>query len=451
MPRRYTSNRLNQITATAGSGAIRFEGSLNEAGTVAVGGQAAVVAGDNTFSVDIPLNSGTPVVAVTATDTNSNVTTQNYAVPVSGVGSRSFTYDLNGNTLSDGVRTCTWDAADRIKTITQSGNTSEFVYDGLGRRVAEKVNSTLVKRWVWEGLSIAEERDAGNTVTKRFYGLGFQSGSDEFYYTKDHLGSIREVVDGTGAVRARYDYTLYGAATKLSGDIDADFLYTGHYRHAASGLYLAPYRAYDAELGRWLSRDPIEERDGANLYRYVANNPTNLVDPSGLFAPAPVLIAVPPAIVAPAWVGAAITVGIVGYAGYGYYQLGNAIGDLFAPGPEDFHGPRVQGAMPPPRPPGPPRGGTAASCPNPPNGENEYTASGREAHKWWQPPAGYRTDFQFSNGLKPDAINFQTRNILELKPNNPQAIQQGMRQIQQYIKAAQAQFGGTWTGQVVPR
>ncbi len=60
----------------------------------------------------------------------------------------------------------------------------------------------------------------------------------------------------------------------------ADFGYTGHFFHEKSGLHLAYYRAYDAELGRWLSRDPIYHNSGA-VYRYVANAPVNDWDPSG--------------------------------------------------------------------------------------------------------------------------------------------------------------------------
>ena len=48
--------------------------------------------------------------------------------------------------------------------------------------------------------------------------------------------------------------------------------------HATSGLHLAPFRAYDARLGRWLSRDPIGEEGGINLYGYVGDNPINSVD-----------------------------------------------------------------------------------------------------------------------------------------------------------------------------
>jgi RHS repeat-associated protein len=61
-----------------------------------------------------------------------------------------------------------------------------------------------------------------------------------------------------------------------------DFGYTGHYVYQASGSALAPYRAYDAEIGRWLSRDPIEEAGGINLYAYVGGNPVNWIDPLGL-------------------------------------------------------------------------------------------------------------------------------------------------------------------------
>jgi RHS repeat-associated protein len=96
------------------------------------------------------------------------------------------------------------------------------------------------------------------------------------------LNSVREVTDSTGAVRARYDYDPYGRTTKVSGDIDSDFGYTGSYYHADTGLYLTTGRLYNPELGIWISRDPIHEKDGLNLYAYVGQNPINYRDPTGL-------------------------------------------------------------------------------------------------------------------------------------------------------------------------
>ena len=49
-----------------------------------------------------------------------------------------------------------------------------------------------------------------------------------------------------------------------------------------SELVLTHYRAYDPQLGRWLSADPLGEAGGLNLYGYVGNDPTNYWDPLGL-------------------------------------------------------------------------------------------------------------------------------------------------------------------------
>jgi RHS repeat-associated protein len=53
--------------------------------------------------------------------------------------------------------------------------------------------------------------------------------------------------------------------------------------HAQSGLYLTMYRVYDPQTGRWLSKDPIEEEGGFNLYAYVEGDPLNYIDPLGLW------------------------------------------------------------------------------------------------------------------------------------------------------------------------
>jgi len=146
----------------------------------------------------------------------------------------------------------------------------------------ETFGGSVIKQWVWCGDQPCEERDANGNVTKRFYVQGEQIGGVPYYFTRDHLGSVREMVDANGTIRARYDYDPFGRMTKISGDLSADFGFAGNLYHQATNLNLTLFRAYDPNLGRWLSRDPIGENGGLNLYGYVGNNPVNLLDPLGL-------------------------------------------------------------------------------------------------------------------------------------------------------------------------
>jgi RHS repeat-associated protein len=100
--------------------------------------------------------------------------------------------------------------------------------------------------------------------------------------TKDHQGSIREMLDASGNIVAEYSYDPYGRQTRIAGaGPDTDFAYAGYYVHQRSGLNLTRTRAYSPALGRFINRDSIGEAGGDNLYAYVANNPINWVDPEG--------------------------------------------------------------------------------------------------------------------------------------------------------------------------
>jgi len=283
-----TINNLNQLkTRQGGTGVVPIRGTTNEPSTVAVNGTPATVKADNSFEGKAAVTAGNNTVTVVATDVNGNTTTNRYNVAVTGSGSKTFTYDPNGNLTSDGTRTFEWDPLNRL-TAVNSGTRSEFTYNGRSQRVkiVEKENGamTSTKQFVWipGDTQPSEERDGSNTVTKRYYPQGMQIGTTNYYYTKDHLGSIREMTDGNGVVHARYDYDPRGRLTKVQGDSDSDFTYAGYYNHSSSGLYATLNRFYDPDLGRWISRDPIGETGGINLYRYAANDPLKYTDPSGL-------------------------------------------------------------------------------------------------------------------------------------------------------------------------
>jgi RHS repeat-associated protein len=140
---------------------------------------------------------------------------------------------------------------------------------------------------------------SGN-VTKDYCALGENRAGTNYFYTKDHLGSIRELTDDSGNIQAQYSYDPYGQPTKLQGSLDCDFQYAGYFYEATSGFNLTRYRAYSSSLGRWISRDPIMERVGTNLYAYVDNNPINDVDTLGLYSlPAPPITTPQPTLPAP--------------------------------------------------------------------------------------------------------------------------------------------------------
>jgi RHS repeat-associated protein len=282
------ANNLNQLTAQTSGGKMHFRGTVNEPATVAVAGNPATVDSTGHFDGVADVNVGANTVTVAATDASGNTRTNNYQISVPSGTSTSLLYDLNGNLTSDGTMTYEWDAANRLIAInySETANRTEFSYDGLGRRVqlVEKSGAAVTgtKIFVWCGYELCEERNVDGAVTKRFYPQGVQIAGTSYYNTRDHLGSIRELTDDAGTVRVRYDYDPFGRRTKVNGDIDSDFGFTGQYCHVPSGLALTLYRAYDPSRGRWISRDPIEEGGGLNLYVYVANSPVRNIDTYGL-------------------------------------------------------------------------------------------------------------------------------------------------------------------------
>jgi len=204
----------------------------------------------------------------------------------------SYQYDGDGNRITDSAkhRQYAWDGAGRLLSIADAnapGKHSDFSYDGLGRlRVIKEYQNAAVKsekRYLWCGLERCEERSQSNAVLKRYFSQGEARGVTALYYSRDHLGSVRELTNAAGAVQAQYRYDPWGQVTKLAGNLDGDFRYTGHYYHAPSSLHLAPFRAYEAGTGRWLSRDPMFLSGGdVNLYAYVLNDPANAIDLLGL-------------------------------------------------------------------------------------------------------------------------------------------------------------------------
>ena len=206
---------------------------------------------------------------------------------------------ISTTTSPSASRTNEWDAKDRLVAVNAGNERAEFTYDGAGRLFSARklVNGLEVslRKFVWCDDELCEERDASGALVKRFFpqGMKVETGptGGNYFYTRDHLGSIRELTDSSGNVRARYAYEAFGRKTRVSGDMETDFGFAGMFWVAEAGLSGTRFRNYDSELGRWLSRDPLrkaELSEGPNLYAYVANNSVNKTDLLGLTtAPGP--------------------------------------------------------------------------------------------------------------------------------------------------------------------
>jgi len=158
------------------------------------------------------------------------------------------------------------------------------------RHVALKTAASTPKNRVWDFFGsplgqIRSESDLSAETATGSVQFSYETASGQaYYYTSDHLGSVREVCNSSGSIVARYSYDPYGRVTLVSGSNLATKQYTGDYYHAASGLNLTKYRAYDPNTGKWLSRDPKGENGGMNLYAYCHDKPIGLLDRLGLAA-----------------------------------------------------------------------------------------------------------------------------------------------------------------------
>lgn len=98
--------------------------------------------------------------------------------------------------------------------------------------------------------------------------------------TYDANGNITSYVDVNGNVAAQYKYSAFGEIISQSGESFTHLFSTKPYC-PTTGLIEYQFRKYDPVLGRWLSRDPIEEAGGLNLYAFCENNLCNNYDFNG--------------------------------------------------------------------------------------------------------------------------------------------------------------------------
>jgi RHS repeat-associated protein len=212
----------------------------------------------------------------------------------------SYTYDANGNTLSDAQgRSFTWDFENRLtQAVVPGTGTTTFRYDPFGRRIY-KQSPSFAGTFVYDGYNLLETLNSSGTEISNYAqtqnideALGELRGSTNAYYEADGLGSITSLSTSAGAVANTYTYYSFGNLTNCT--LRNPFQYTGREFDQETNLYFYRARYYDPTIGRFLSEDPLRFKAGANLledpfhykpgtdfYNYAFNSPLQWRDPDG--------------------------------------------------------------------------------------------------------------------------------------------------------------------------
>lgn len=212
-------------------------------------------------------------------------------------GSKHFENEATGerSVVTDGGSTTTYEY-DALGTLTgvqlADGRRLDYVLDAMGRRIAKRVDGVQIRGFLYrDNLNPVAELDGANQVAAVFvYGIHqyvpdyLINNGVNYRLVTDHLGSVRLVVDTRdGSVVQRLDYDAFGKVRQDSNPGFQPFGFAGGLYDPDTGLTRLGAREYDAETGRWTSRDPTLFAGGsANLYSYSLNDPVNQTDPTGL-------------------------------------------------------------------------------------------------------------------------------------------------------------------------
>jgi RHS repeat-associated protein len=209
-----------------------------------------------------------------------------------------YSYDPDGNLTTDPDPThgftATYDAAERIQTVTKNKVAASYTYNAADNRVRKDVGSSSTEYFYFGGGVIAERDQAGNWKDYVFFdgervARIDQPGNIAHYYLSDALNSTSVVVGAAGALENESDYYPFGSELQIvTNDPGNHHKFTGKELDAESGLYNFGARYYGPVIGRFITPDPLLASGHPlnpqtwNRYTYALNNPVRYVDPDGL-------------------------------------------------------------------------------------------------------------------------------------------------------------------------
>ncbi len=211
---------------------------------------------------------------------------------------------IQGYTPAGYLFSASYDAENRLVELSYTDSDGllhsklyAYTWNDLLAQIQSYENGALVDdlRIVRAGFLPLQDRDGNNAVVRDYLwgrngggGIGgllsMRTGGEDYYYHYDGRGNVTSVTDSTQQKVAEYTYTDYGNINNQSGSLSQPFRFSTKRLDEETGLIYFGYRYYVPGSRKWLTRDPIEEAGGVNLYGYVHGNPINYTDPHGDFA-----------------------------------------------------------------------------------------------------------------------------------------------------------------------
>lgn len=200
-------------------------------------------------------------------------------------GGAAYAYDLNGSMTNRNGAALEWNLFGRLMSV------GDVFYwrDEQQRLCYKEMDGELVKNWMWSGSRLVAEYDCAAEEISVFVYAGATApaymirGDVTYRIVTDNQGSVRLVVNTeTGEIAQRLDYDSFGRVLRDTNPGFQPFGFQGGLYDPDTGLVEFGCRWYDAETGRWISKDPILLDGGWNVYAFCDNDPVNRTDPTGM-------------------------------------------------------------------------------------------------------------------------------------------------------------------------
>lgn len=202
-----------------------------------------------------------------------------------------YIYDSKGRRIRDTAIQYIYDRFDRLKQINRSNETWDFTYDSFHRKMSRSKNGEL-SYFIYDGSEEIGSYDTDfNPIDLKVLSAGegsipiaielLESTFAPLISSQGHIVGLVNVEEGDLA--DEHPLTMFGK--DLSESPLSPWRFCGK-RHESPilGIVDFGFRYYHPKSAQWMTRDPIEEGDGPNLYAYVHNNPTRCIDRYGLFS-----------------------------------------------------------------------------------------------------------------------------------------------------------------------